>query len=145
MSFRVWKGKSAPTPRPALAPAAEASLPANLVDAGAGRLAVLALLTASVTVLLGIADWQMFGRPGAQAPNATIWLGATVVSLGLSLSIAWMAWRRMLAPAALLDIGLVYEVAQALCISLIFTRSRFTAGSPRADGPAWPCGSWRTR
>jgi hypothetical protein len=53
MSFRVWKGKSAPTPRPAMAPAAEASLPANLVDAGAGRLAVLALLTASVTIREG--------------------------------------------------------------------------------------------
>jgi len=120
MSFRVWKGKSAATPRPAMTPAAEASLPANLVDAGAGRLAVLALLTASVTILLGIADWQMFARPGAPVPNATLWLGASVVSLGLSLSIAWMAWRQMLAPAALLDIGLVYEVAQALCISLIF-------------------------
>ncbi len=120
MSFRVWKGQSAPTPRPAMAPAARASLPAYLVDAGAGRLTVLALLTASVTVLLGISDWQMLVRPGAQAPNATIWLGATVVSLGLSLSIAWMSWRRMLAPAALLDIGLVYEVVQALCISLIF-------------------------
>jgi hypothetical protein len=120
MSFRVWKGKSAATPRPAMAQAAEASLPANLVDAGAGRLTVLALLVASVTVLIAIVDWQMFGRSGARAPNSTIWLGATVVSLGLSLSIAWMAWRRMLAPAALLDIGLVYEVAQALCISLAF-------------------------
>ena len=120
MSFRVWKGESTPSPRPTMAPAVRPALSSDVVDAGAGRLAVLALLTAGVTVLLGLLDWHMFATSGALPPDASVWLAATVVSLGLSLSVAWIAWRRMVAPATLLDIGLVYEVAQALCISLIF-------------------------
>ena len=52
--------------------------------------------------------------------NPTIWVGATSASLLLSFSVAWVAWRRMLPPATLLDVGLLYEVAQAFCISLTF-------------------------
>jgi serine/threonine-protein kinase len=91
-----------------------------VIDAGAGRLAVLALLTAGVTVLIGILDWRVFGRASGAPPTATIWLAATVTGLGLSLSVAWIAWRRMLEPSTLLDVGLVFEVAQALCIALTF-------------------------
>ena len=120
MSFRVWKGQSESPPPSATAAAGRASLPPDVVEAGAERLVVLALLTAGVTVLLGILDWRIFGRMGGAVPTATIWLGATVAGLGLSLSVAWIAWRRMLAPSNLLDLGLVFEVAQALCISLIF-------------------------
>ncbi len=119
MSFRVWKGEPASTPRTAASPAPRASLPRELVEAAAGRLAVLALLAAAAIVLFGIADWRSFARAGA-VPNMTLWLGAIVASLSLSLSIAWMAWRGMLAPATLLDAGLIYEVAQALCIALVF-------------------------
>ena len=119
MSFRVWKGQSE-SPPPSATATGRASLPPDVVEAGAGRLVVLALLTAGVTVLLGILDWRIFGRMGGAAPTATIWLGATVAGLGLSLSVAWIAWRRMLAPSNLLDLGLVFEVTQALCISLIF-------------------------
>jgi len=120
MSFRVWKGQSESPPPSTTAAAGRPSLPPDVVEAGAGRLVVLALLTAGVTVLLGILDWRIFGRMGGAAPTATIWLGATVAGLGLSLSVAWIAWRRMLAPSNLLDLGLVFEVTQALCISLIF-------------------------
>jgi eukaryotic-like serine/threonine-protein kinase len=119
MSFRVWKGES-PQPAPSSTATVRASLPPDVVDAGAGRLAVLALLTAGVTVLIGILDWRMFGRTTGALPTATIWLAATVAALGLSLSVAWVAWRRMLEPSTLLDVGLVFEVAQALCMSLIF-------------------------
>ncbi len=120
MSFRVWKGES-PQPAPsATAAAGRASLPPDVVEAGAGRLAVLALLTACVNVVLGILDWRIFGRPGAAMPTAAVWLGATVAGLGLPLTVAWIAWRRMLAPSALLDLGLIFEVAQAFCISLAF-------------------------
>jgi hypothetical protein len=120
MSFRVWKGEEAPTPRPSPRGAARVSLPMELVDAGADRLAVLALLTAAVTVLLAIANRQIFARFGAASLNPVLWLGATVASLLFSLSVAWVAWRRMLAPTTLLDVGLIYEVAQAFCISLTF-------------------------
>jgi serine/threonine-protein kinase len=120
MSFRVWKGES-PQPAPsATAAAARASLPPDVLEAGAGRLAVLALLTAAINVVFGILDWRIFGRPGAAMPTASVWLGATFAGLGLPLTVAGIAWRRMLAPSTLLDLGLVFEVAQALCISLAF-------------------------
>ena len=124
MSFRVWKGEAPATPRqPASAtpsPSPSPFVPPDLADAGANRLAVLALLTASIVLLLAIANRQIFGRFGAASMNPTIWLGATSASLLLSFSVAWMAWRRMLPPATLLDVGLIYEVALALCISLTF-------------------------
>ena len=133
MSFRVWKGEAPATPRQAAstpAPAAPAFVPPDLADAGANRLAVLALLTASIVVLLAIANRQIFGRFGAASMNPTIWLGATSASLLLSLSVAWIAWRRMLPPATLLDVGLVYEVAQAFCISLTFHEVPMRADVP---------------
>ncbi len=120
MSFRVWKGEGAATPRLSAPSAARATLPMELVDAGANRLGVLALLTGSLVVLLAIANRQIFSRFGAASMNPTLWVGAMVVSLLLSLSIAWAAWRRMLSPATLLDLGLIYEVVQAFCISLTF-------------------------
>ena len=120
VSFRVWKGEGATTPRPSETSAARTVLPMELVDAGAGRLAVLALLSAGIGVLLAVVDRQTFARLGHEAPNPALWLGATVASLGLSLTVAWIASRRMLAPATILDVGLVYEVAQAFCISLSF-------------------------
>ena len=46
-----------------------------------------------------------------------LWLFAVLGNLALSLSVAWIAYREMLAPETLLDLGLLYEVAQALCIS----------------------------
>ena len=130
MSFRVWKGEDTPTPRPAEAPAPRVSLPPELVEAGAGRLAVIALLCAAVVVLLGIADWRSFSRPGIVPPNVTLWLGAIIVSLALSLSVAWIGWRGMLAPQVLLDLGLIFEVAQALCFSLIFYAIPFQGSVP---------------
>ena len=120
MSFRVWKKEEGgPTPRPS-APAAGAALPMEVVDAGADRLAVLALLTASIVVLLAIGNRTVFSRFGAASMNPSLWIGAMSASLLLSLSVAWIAWRRMLAPATLLDVGLLYEVAQAFCIALTF-------------------------
>jgi eukaryotic-like serine/threonine-protein kinase len=120
MSFRVWKKEGAATPRPSAPSAVRAALPMELVDAGADRLAVLALLTACVVMLLAIGNRQVFSRFGTASMNPTLWVSAMVASLLLSLSVAWVAWRRMLAPATLLDVGLIYEVAQAFCISLTF-------------------------
>jgi eukaryotic-like serine/threonine-protein kinase len=131
VSFRVWKGQAGPTPRqPASATPAPAAIPYELAEAGANRLAVLALLTGGIVLLLAIANRQIFGRFGAASMNPAIWLGATAASLLLSFSVAWIAWRRMLAPSALLDLGLVYEVAQAFCISLTFHEVPLRADAP---------------
>ncbi len=120
MSFRVWKKEGAGTPRPSAPSASAAALPMDVVDAGANRLAALALLTAGVVVLLAIGNRQVFSRFGVPSMNPTLWVGAMAASLLLSLSVAWIAWRRMLAPATLLDVGLVYEVLQSFCIALTF-------------------------
>src|SRR6478672_10800500 len=120
MSFRVWKGQSE-SPAPSVtAPSGRASLRPDVVEAAGGRLTVLALLTAGFIVLIGILDWKVFGRPGGAPPTATVWLVATVAGLGLSLSVAWIAWRGMVSPSTLLDLGLVFEVTLALCMSLTF-------------------------
>src|SRR2546428_13546783 len=98
MSFRVWKGEAASTPRAAATPAARASIPSELVEAAAGRLAVLALLAAAAGVLFAIADWRSFAKAGA-VPNMTLWLRAAVAPLSPSLSIPRVARRGRLAPA----------------------------------------------
>jgi serine/threonine-protein kinase len=120
MSFRVWKKEGASTPGPSAPSAARAELPMDVVDAGADRLAVVALLTACIVVLLAVGNRQVFSRFGAASLNPTLWVSAMAASLLLSLAVAWIAWRRMLAPATLLDVGLVYEVAQSFCIALTF-------------------------
>ena len=49
-----------------------------------------------------------------------LWLFAVLGNLGLSLSVAWIAYREMLSPEKLLDLGLLYEVAEALCLGIMF-------------------------
>src|SRR5512141_1610042 len=120
MSFRVWKKEEAATPRPSAPSGERAVLPLEVVGAGADRLAVVALLTACMVVLLAVGNRQVFSRFGAPSSNPTLWVGAMAATLLLSLSVAWIAWRRMLAPATLLDVGLIYEVAQSFCIALAF-------------------------
>ena len=120
MSFRVWKREEKATPGPSAPSASRAELPMDVVDAGADRLAVVALLTACIVVLLAVGNRQVFSRFGAASLNPTLWVGAMAASLLLSLAVAWIAWRRMLAPATLLDVGLVYEVTQSFCIALTF-------------------------
>src|SRR5262249_51041930 len=120
MSFRVWKGAAPATPRQAAAatPTPPAFIPPDLAEAGANRLAVLALLAAVHSPPMAIASRQFLGSLGGAARSPTIWLVSTSASLLLSLSVAWIVWRRMLPSAALLDLGLIYEVAQSFCISL---------------------------
>src|SRR5262249_53650575 len=98
MSFRVWKGEAPATPRQAAAatPTPPQFTPPDLAEAGANRLAALALLTAVVSLLMAIANRQFLGRFGAAATNPTIWLLSTSASLLLSLSVAWIVWRKML-------------------------------------------------
>ena len=118
MSFRVWKGEAPASPRQSAAATPPPFVPPDVADAGANRLAVFALLTGTLSLLLAVAYRQVFARSAPGSVNMTIWLGATSASLLLSFSMAWIAWRRMLPPSALLDLGLLYEVAEAFCISV---------------------------
>ncbi len=120
MSFILRKRQSSGARRVA-AETPTAFLPPELVSAGAQRLGVLGLIAASVTVLLSVVDWHTFSRTAPlPAASQTIWLAAGIGGVVLSLAISWAAFREMAAPETLLDFGLLYEVALALCISLGF-------------------------
>jgi len=119
MSFILRKKQSSGAPRVS-AEAAPAFLPPELIAAGVRRLAVLGLLSASVTIFLAVVDWRTFARRPLPPHALTIWLVAGIAATALSLAISWMAFREMLAPEALLDLGLLYEVALALCIAMGF-------------------------
>ena len=118
MSFRVWKGEAAPTPKGSPRPPVSAVLPPDLLAAGTKRLTALALLAASAGAAFALIDGRFARFSGAGA--STIWLVGVVGGIVLSLAVAWAAWREMLSPEALLDFALVYEVAEALCFSLTF-------------------------
>jgi eukaryotic-like serine/threonine-protein kinase len=129
MSFRVWKGDAPPTPRDSPQPPV-GTLPPDLVAAGARRLRTLALVTAAAAAIFALIDVR-FARFGPSPSSATLWLGAVLASIGLSLAVAWIAWREMLAPEALLDLGLVYEVVGALCLGITFHSVPLGAQTPR--------------
>jgi hypothetical protein len=97
-----------------------ALLPPELTAAGARRLGVLGLISASVTVILSVVDWRTFARMPLPPHALTVWLVAGIGGTAISLAIAWVAFREMLAPEALLDLGLLYEVSLALCIAMGF-------------------------
>jgi hypothetical protein len=118
MSFRVWKGEAVPTPKESARPPVSAVLPPDLIAAGTKRLTALALLAAAVGAAFALIDGR-FAKFPAAGPSA-IWLVGVMGGIALSLAVAWAAWREMLAPEALLDFALVYEVAQALFFSLTF-------------------------
>ena len=121
MSFILRKRQSSGAQRVVAEAPPAAVLPQDLVSAGARRIGVLGLIAASVTVLMDILDWRTFGRTLPLHPTSqTIWLAAGISSVVLSLAVAWVAFREMVAPEKLLDLGLLYEVALALCIALGF-------------------------
>ncbi len=123
MSFKIHK-KEERAPTPAAGPfrqmAPATPLPRELLAVAGRRLTLLALLTAGVAALFGVIDRAYYIHGGPQISNATVWLFAVLASVGLSLAVAWIASREMLAPEALLDLGLAYEVVQALCLGIIF-------------------------
>jgi eukaryotic-like serine/threonine-protein kinase len=120
MSFILRKRQSSGAQR-VVAETPAAVLPPDLVSAGARRVGMLGLIAASATVVMSVVDWRTF-RHIAPLPAAsqTIWLVAGIAGVVLSLAIAWVAFREMAAPEKILDFGLLYEVALALCISLGF-------------------------
>jgi serine/threonine-protein kinase len=121
MSFRVWKRQSTPAAARIESEAAPAAvLPPAVVAAGARRLVPLALLGAVVTILFAVLDRSGLHTGQHTTPVETLWLFSVAGSLGLSLSVAWIASREMLPPEKLLDLGLFYEVLQAFLSSLNF-------------------------
>lgn len=130
MSFRVWKRGAAPAPRDSRETSGPAVLPADLLAAGGKRLRALALLAASASIAFGVLDWR-FARFAPTSAGPTLWLVAVTASVALSLAVAWVAWREMLAPEALLDFALLYEVLEALCLSAMFHSVPLASGAPR--------------
>jgi serine/threonine-protein kinase len=128
MSFRVWKGEAAPTPRESPRPAPSAVLPPELLAAGTKRLTALALVAALAGAAFALID--RFSHVPSPDGSSAAWLVGVVAGIGLSLAVAWAAWREMLSPEALLDFALVYEVAQALCYSVTF-HARHVSAPPR--------------
>ena len=118
MSFILRKKPSSGAPR--VSQEAVPSLPPDLVAAGGRRLALLGLISASVTVLMSAVDWHTFGRIPLPAHAQTLWLTANIAAVLISVAVSWIAFRQMLGPETLLDLGLVFEVALALCIAVSF-------------------------
>jgi serine/threonine-protein kinase len=118
MSFILRKKPSSGASR--VSQETAASLSPDLVAAGGRRLAVLGLISASVTVLMSAVDWRTFVRTPLPPNAQTLWLAAGIVGALISLAVTWVAFREMVAPERLLDLGLVFEVALALCIAVGF-------------------------
>jgi eukaryotic-like serine/threonine-protein kinase len=120
MSFQIWKRQTTPAVHTGTDTSSTPILPPAVVAAGARRLAPLALLVAVVVIFFAALDRSGIHHARQDARSETISLFATVASIGLSLSVAWVAAREMLAPEKLLDLGLFYEILQAFFLSLNF-------------------------
>ncbi len=128
MTLRIRKKSLSPgTPATGSAPAITGVLRPDLLAAGARRLAIIALLAAGASTLFAVVDRLMVPFD-PRSPAAALWLFAYLGNVGLSLSVAWIAYREMLSPEKLLDLGLLYEVAEALCIGIMFHSLSLKAG-----------------
>ena len=120
MTLRIRKQTPAPSaPRSVSGAPTTGSLRPDLIAAGARRLAIIALLAGGASTVFAAVD-RLVVPLDLRSPVGVLWLFAVLGSLGLSLSVAWIAYREMLSPEKLLDLGLLYEVAEALCIGIMF-------------------------
>ncbi len=121
MTLRIRKQTPAPSgaPRTDSGPPSTGSLRPDLLAAGSRRLAIIALLAAAASTLFAVVD-RLVVPFDPRSAGTVLWLFAVLGSLGLSLSVAWIAYREMLSPERLLDLGLLYEVAEALCLGIMF-------------------------
>lgn len=121
MTLRIRK--KTPSPPAASGPSsgrpATGSLRPDLLAAGTRRLAIVALLAAAASTLFAVLD-RLIVPLDLRSAGGVFWLFGVLGSLGLSLSVAWIAYREMLPPEKLLDLGLLYEVAEALLIGIMF-------------------------
>jgi len=120
MTLRIRKKSSPGSGAPAGATAVSTgSLRPDLLAAGARRLATIALIGAAASVLFAAVD-RIVAPFDPQSGVSVLWLLAVLGSVGLSLSVAWIAYREMLSPEKLLDLGLLYEVAEALFLGIMY-------------------------
>ena len=139
MTLRIRKQTPDPNaPRSGAGPPTTGVLRPDLLAAGARRLAIIAALAAGATIIFAVLD-RVFVPLDPRSATAALWLFGLLGNLGLSLSVAWIAYREMLSPEKLLDLGLLYEVAEALCLGIMFHSM-----SMRPDVIPRGC-TWRTR
>jgi serine/threonine-protein kinase len=114
MTFQVAKAGSA-SPR-ASRSTSRASLPPDLMAAGVRRLKIAAALAFGVTAAFAVLDF--FVPP--PAPPASRLLSLVAIALGslLSVAIFFVAVRRSGDPEFVLDMAMLYEVANALMIAI---------------------------
>lgn len=86
------------------------------------------MLLAGVVTIFAVVD-RITGVRGETTPGGLLWLVATLSCIGLSLAVAWIAFREMLSPEGLLDFGLGFEVVQALCLAVLFHSLPLSPGS----------------
>ncbi len=120
MMLRIRK-KSSPGSgaRTGATAASTGGLRPDLLAAGARRLATIALIGAAASILFAVMD-RIVTPFDPRSGVSVLWLLAVLGSVGLSLSVAWIAYREMLSPEKLLDLGLLYEVVEALFFGVMF-------------------------
>jgi hypothetical protein len=128
MSFQIWKRASTPAAGSRAESVAPDALAPALVTAGAKRLAPLAGLMASVSLAFAVLDRVNQPLGTFARGSQLLWLMGVVSSLGISLSVAWIASREMMAPEKILDLGLLYEAAAGLSLSVSFHAVPYPAG-----------------
>jgi hypothetical protein len=146
MTLRIRKKSSETVETPVAGKAAPTTgaLRPDLVAAGARRLAIIALIAAGCTVLFAIVD-RIVVPLDPRSPVAVLWLMSVLGSVGLSLSVAWIAQREMLSPEKLLDLGLLFEIVEALFLGILFHSESLRPRSSRAAGARSQSGSSPTR
>jgi len=136
MSRRIRK--ATPPPEHAskgLGPRVSGALRADQVIAGGHRLAILALAASCAIVITSVVDRLAFPLSRG-SPGAALWLFGAGGGLCLSLGMALVAGRGWLSSEKLLDVGLVYEVLQALTAGLTFHAVAFAPNLPsRGSSP----------
>ena len=120
MTLRIRKQTPDPAaPKSGAGPATTGSLRPDLLAAGARRLAIIATLAAVASTLFAVLD-RVIVPLDPRSTTGALWLFAVLGNLGLSLSVAWIAYREMLPSEKLLDLGLLYEIGEALCLGIMF-------------------------
>ena len=128
MSFEIWKRAATPATPSKAATASANVLPAALVTAGAERLAPLAVLMASAGVIFAVLDRATLSLRAFSQGSQLLWLVGVAGTLTISLSVAWIAGRQMMAPEKLLDLGLLFEVLTGLFSALSYHVVPYAAG-----------------
>ena len=112
-------------------PSKTRTLPPDLLESGARRLGLLALLTAFLVVFMPLFFRHVDRVLGRPAGHPALMAAAMIAGAAMSLAIGIVVFRRLLPPVLLLDVALIYEVAQALAISILFHLGSYSALPPR--------------